>query len=145
MIMKVLFLDIDGVLNYEAFWRRYRGAYGIDNELAARMRAIKKATKAKLVLSSAWRGSLENERYISRKVGKLFDRTPRLSSMVRGEEIKAWLVQHPEVTQYAIVDDDSDMLPDQIPHFFQTSWKTGITDEVASAIERHLLYGDASA
>lgn len=52
-IMMVLFLDIDGVLNYEAFWKRFRGAYGIDDELAARIRAIKKATKAKIVLSSA--------------------------------------------------------------------------------------------
>jgi hypothetical protein len=34
--------------------------------------------------------------------------------MIRGEEIKAWLHQHPEVTRYAIVDDDSDMLPEQV-------------------------------
>src|ERR1700733_7639768 len=138
--MKVLFLDIDGVLNYEAFWKRFRGAYGIDDELAARIRVIKKTTKAKIVLSSAWRGSPENERHISRKVGTLFDSTPRLLSMIRGEEIKRWLDQHPEVTRYAIVDDDSDMLPEQLPHFFRTSWKIGLTEQIATAIETHLLY-----
>jgi hypothetical protein len=136
--MKVLFLDIDGVLNSEAYFGRYRGAYGIEGRLAALVRRIKKRTGAKIVLSSSWRGSIENERYIARKVGVLFDRTPHLASMVRGEEIKQWLDQHPEVMSYAILDDDSDMLPEQLPHFFQTSWKTGITEEIATAVERHL-------
>lgn len=36
---------------------------------------------------------------------------------IRGEEIKDWLDTHPEVTDYAILDDDSDMLEEQMSSF----------------------------
>jgi hypothetical protein len=36
---------------------------------------------------------------------------------LRGEEIKDWLDNHPEVEDYAILDDDSDMLPEQFAKF----------------------------
>jgi hypothetical protein len=36
---------------------------------------------------------------------------------LRGEEIKEWLDQHTEVTDYAILDDDSDMLENQFSKF----------------------------
>jgi hypothetical protein len=37
----------------------------------------------------------------------------------RGEEIKEWLDNHPEVEDYAILDDDSDMLPNQMSKYHQ--------------------------
>jgi hypothetical protein len=67
--MKTLLLDIHGVLSYEGFRRRYRGAYGIGSELAARIRAIKKSAKAKMVLSSLARKP-GNGRHVYRKVGE---------------------------------------------------------------------------
>jgi hypothetical protein len=45
----------------------------------------------------------------------------------RGHEIKAWLDDHIEVTHYAIVDDDCDMLPEQKPQFVQTFYEDGLT------------------
>jgi hypothetical protein len=36
---------------------------------------------------------------------------------LRGEEIQEWLDDHPEVEDYAILDDDSDMLPEQFSKF----------------------------
>lgn len=49
--------------------------------------------------------------------------TPNKPSRVRGEEIKAWLDNHPEVDDYAILDDDSDMLPEQMSKFHHCdSW-----------------------
>ena len=36
---------------------------------------------------------------------------------LRGEEIQDWLDNHPEVEDYAILDDDSDMLPEQFAKF----------------------------
>ena len=36
---------------------------------------------------------------------------------LRGDEIKDWLDKHPEVEDYAILDDDSDMLPEQFMKF----------------------------
>jgi hypothetical protein len=52
----------------------------------------------------------------------------------RGSEIAEWLSRHPEVDRYAIVDDDSDMLPEQVPFFVQTSFETGMTDEHAAKL-----------
>lgn len=39
---------------------------------------------------------------------------------LRGDEIKDWLDKHPEVEDYAILDDDSDMLPEQFMKFHHT-------------------------
>lgn len=36
---------------------------------------------------------------------------------LRGQEIQGWLDKHPEVEDYAILDDDSDMLPEQFCKF----------------------------
>lgn len=38
----------------------------------------------------------------------------------RGDEIVAWLAQHPEVVSYAIIDDDDNMLDAQMPYLVQT-------------------------
>ena len=46
----------------------------------------------------------------------------------RGVEIFRWLARHPG-TAYAIVDDDSDMLPEQMPYFVQTQHDDGIERE----------------
>jgi hypothetical protein len=45
---------------------------------------------------------------------------------VRGKEIDRWLKDHPEVEQYCIVDDDSDMLEEQMPYFVKTTYKEGL-------------------
>ena len=44
----------------------------------------------------------------------------------RGEQIAEWLERHPEVTRYAIIDDDSDMLDEQKEFFAQTSFQEGM-------------------
>lgn len=46
---------------------------------------------------------------------------------VRGDEIQEWLNRHKEVSNYAIIDDDSDMLDEQLPHFVYTHVDNGIT------------------
>ena len=73
---------------------------------------------------------------MDRQVGACLDVTPNQRGL-RGEEIQMWLMLHPEVEQYAILDDDDDMLPDQLPNLFQTSSTVGITEEIATAIENH--------
>jgi hypothetical protein len=47
-----------------------------------------------------------------------------------------WLDQHPDVTRYAILDDDSDFYADQ--PLFKTAWQTGITDEIAQQVTEYL-------
>ena len=141
--MKVLFLDIDGVVNSEEFFeKRSKGLHptDIDNYMALLVNRIVEAAKCKVVLSSSWRGYAPGEAEIERMIGvKIHDRTPRSTeSMARGKEIKEWLDEHPEVDRYAIVDDDNDMLPEQLHNFFQTDWKVGLTDEIAKNITDHL-------
>lgn len=55
---------------------------------------------------------------------------------LRGDEINAWLKDHPEVTKYAILDDDCDFYDDQ--PLFQTTFQYGLTDEIAEAVIKHL-------
>lgn len=43
----------------------------------------------------------------------------------RGEEIKSYLKQHPEIKYYIIVDDENDMLAEQQSHFVQTDTLIG--------------------
>ena len=153
--MKILFLDIDGVVNsQETFKARYeRGGKGresdIDPVLAQHVKNIVERTGCKVVLSSSWRGSEEAEREIEERVCKLAGRTPRIHRPVgtgmeyceRGREIKSWMVSNAElveITRYAIVDDDGDMLPEQQEHFFQTTNEKGITAEIAEKIIEHL-------
>jgi hypothetical protein len=54
----------------------------------------------------------------------------------RCEELTSWLRKHPEVTRYVVLDDDDDCL-DELP-LFQPSTKTGLTPEMAIAIEEFL-------
>jgi hypothetical protein len=74
---------------------------------------------------------------ISESVVRLLDKTPWLRGC-RGDEIKAWLSEHPEVDKYAILDDDSDMLDEQLPNFFKTTFQDGLTDDIAEKVTEHL-------
>jgi hypothetical protein len=64
------------------------------------------------------------------------DICPDVPSAPRCEEMQSWLRQHPEVTRYAVLDDDDDCL-DELP-LFQPSSKTGLTEEIAYGIEEYL-------
>ena len=136
--MKILFLDIDGVVNCATTKQRHRGFIGIQPDKATIIRRIINETKCEVVLSSTWRKDINSMAEVKRRVCHFIDRTPNSSSGIRGNEIKFWLDQHPEVTKYAILDDDSDMLEEQLPNFFKTTWKGGITEEIADAVIKHL-------
>lgn len=138
--MKVLFLDIDGVVNCKHTTQRHRGTIGIDPYMAFLVGKITlNVPDLKVVLSSSWRNFEDGRAEVERQVCKLHDVTPSRLMGIRGEEINQWLQEHPEVTRYAILDDDSDMLPEQLPNFFRTSWDTGITEEIADAVTAHFL------
>jgi hypothetical protein len=146
--MKVLFLDIDGVCNSETAIHngdvKLKGskANHIDAYMAFLVGKIKLDTACEVVLSSSWRHSEDDIKFINERVVKLLDRTPFSgecnSGGVRGKEIQAWLDAHPDVTHYAILDDDSDMLETQKSNFFQTTWKDGLTTEIAYKVIDHL-------
>jgi hypothetical protein len=136
--MKVIFLDIDGVLNCATTRERFRGAVGIDGQLLHRFKMILNQTAAEVVLSSTWR-LFPDMRDELRLLGvKIKDITPDNKGGLRGDEIAKWLWDHPEVSTYAILDDDSDMLAEQLPNFFKTTWEKGLTGKVAREVIKHL-------
>jgi hypothetical protein len=159
MADKVLFLDVDGVLNNAPVFRDRRlGHLPIDNLCVERMHDVIRATGAQIVLSSSWReidwhelklqASFVFEMYEGIGSDRLWirhdDRSTKRLSGPRGNEIAEWLSRHPEVTSYAIVDDDGDMLDEQKPYFVQTHFDDGLTDDLAKQLIAILGAKDAT-
>lgn len=142
---KILFLDIDGVCNCTNTRQRHRGFIGIDPMMAFLVGKITLAhPDLKVVLSSSWRHFPGGREEVEQQVVPIFDVTgpdwfdkETKHHSTRGEEIQIWLDAHPEVTKYAILDDDSDMLEGQLPNLFKTTWQTGITEEIMNAVIKH--------
>ena len=120
--MKVIFLDIDGVLNsvmYDTQRVEERGDNRIDMTRVKLLADIVNATGAKIVLSSTWREDWEKSselcgndgKYINECLAKyglsIIDKTPCLNySDERQFEILAWLADHTgEVESFVILDD----------------------------------------
>jgi len=135
--VKVIFLDIDGVLNTRKTVERWGGGIGIDEILAQRFSRLQHATGTGVVLSSTWRLSRNWKANMRRNgVIGIIDRTPDLRDQSRGEEIQAWLDAHPRVQVYAILDDARDMLPHQ-PLFRTSFFRGGLTEEIAQRVQLH--------
>ena len=120
--MKVIFLDIDGVLNEEKSQSRCCGYRGIDDKKVENLASIVKATGAEIVLISTWKddwrktdkshqGMMAN--YLDRKLKKqgliVLDKTESIDKasafhLSRGEGILQYLSTH-TVEKYVILDD----------------------------------------
>ena len=133
---KILFLDVDGVVNCVTTSQRHRGFIGIDPIMAFLVGKIQLDTGCEVVLSSDWRHSKDARDEVRKQVVDFIDVTPSIPGAIRGREVKAWLKDHPEVTKHAILDDNSDFDPDQ--PLFKTSWSVGLTDKIAKAVTNHL-------
>jgi hypothetical protein len=127
---KVLFLDCDGVLNDQNDMKvtgDNRPYFVLNHDKLDHLNNIISKTNCKIVLSSSWRmmdGGVET----LEKFGiKIFDKTLSLSKP-RGYEIQEWLDRNPDVTNYAILDDDGDMLIHQRLHFVQTDYLVGLNE-----------------
>ncbi len=144
--MKILFLDIDGVVNCSTTPQRHEGFIGIDPYMAILVDRIIQATGCKVVLSSSWRHFPTGVAEVKDKVCELLSVTSEIPldacldpNKQRGYEIQAWL-QTPihNVQRYAILDDNNDMLNEQQEHFFRTYWEKGLTQEIADKVIAHL-------
>lgn len=134
--MKVLFTDIDGVLNCRRTPNPRKLPYVVDQELLARFRRMLDATGARVVLSSTWRHDPAGL-FSARHWGIPFDGVvPDMPGQPRRDEILAWLAANPAVTRYAVLDDECDEL-DDLP-LFQPSGRTGVTEEIAAALIGYL-------
>lgn len=159
--MKVLFLDIDGVINTVGAELGFRYCLGrqeqehmFDPACLYYLRNIVEETGCRIVISSTWRlgASLEEMKdWFECPIIKeaIIDKTPSLSSLSnpelkdrrgrvqRGEEIKLWLDAQPKVTRFAVIDDDTDM--DVIKdNFFQTCSYDGLKKDVSKSVITHL-------
>jgi hypothetical protein len=149
--MKVIFLDIDGVLNNTSccgsrpVHKRFaKGCIEAFNEIVA-------ATEADIVISSTWRicHSLDNLIDILRSIGikgNIIGKTPiiRYSGAQRGDEILRWLDRESEeickkINTFVILDDDADMsyLKD---YLIECDPETGLTKEKAKEAVEMLNY-----
>lgn len=136
---KVLFLDIDGVLNSKTWMlEQPRGmdfTRAVNPDAVARLTSIVKRTQCKIVVSSTWRilFSLADLRKILIAAGfpapcPIVDATPH-SNRRRGREIQSWLdTSGKRVETFCIVDDDADV-EHLLPWLVQTTWDFGLLDE----------------
>jgi hypothetical protein len=149
--MKVIFLDIDGVVVTNHYltgleqkmqpWRDEAGYAHFCPRCLAHVEELVARTGASVVLSSTWRFFLEDLdgvrrffdsrgiRFAVHDVTPLVDYYPGKPSRNadRGQEIAAWLEAHPEVTRYCILDDDPRILPEQRPYWVRTTFHYGFT------------------
>lgn len=136
--MRVIFLDMDGVLN-----RGGAEESMLNPRLISTFKKMLPQTGASVVISSSWKhnGFMLGE--IKTHVCDFIDTTPFVntgnpdSTQRRGIEIQAWLDAHPEVERYAIIDDTGLMLDHQKPNFFQTIGVAGLTEDIAEKVIEH--------
>ena len=119
--MKIIFLDVDGVLNCRKSTSRCHGFIGIDDDKVQRLRKIVGATGAQIVLTSTWKSDWikEPERkseqnkygnYLEHQLEKenlcILDKTTDEKSICdRGEGIFNYLRSH-NVDQWIAIDDE---------------------------------------
>lgn len=139
--MKVIFLDVDGVLNNHVLIFHYGFDY-IDEGLVELLGTVSAATKAEIVLSSTWRLKDRDRNlvksFLERANMSLFDWTARIPGAYRCDEIHEWLKRHPTVKKYAVLDDDPDAGCGMGHNFFMTDPDVGLTNEIAAKIIKHL-------
>lgn len=155
--MRIVFLDVDGVLNCITTRERYKGFIGVDSahvEILSKIIEISnREEKTEIVLSSSWRIGQDRDgtdipdgyMYLMEKLSEydlnIFDDTPRLKwgnrgRDRRGREIAGWLYLNREknVTGYVVLDDEpfEDFRKYRIlPHLVLTSFASngGLREE----------------
>lgn len=153
--LKLLFLDIDGVLNQEGSdapedTLLLEGGL-VNKHCVSALNELIDATGAKIVISSTWRRQglpyntlLEG----SGVIGEVIGETPMLGNyFFRGNEIWAYIDQNLELlgvssvnnfNQYLILDDSEDILYWQRNNFYRTESRVGLTRDGAYRAARQL-------
>lgn len=135
--MKVLFLDVDGVLNKANTKENTATGYDfVEDVFVRRLKDIVDQTGCKIVLSSDWRYDAHTE--LNPELDELEDKlaeyglvlysfTPIINNH-RGREIQSWLDAHTGVSSFVILDDRGDMEPNE-ERLVRTLFSHGLTEE----------------
>lgn len=143
---RIIFLDIDGVLNHEEWYNKTEGKEGdIDPHCVELLNQLE---GAEIVISSSWGNHEgETEKLLQEKglklpvVGATKKWHYKYEWVCRGNEIEAWLFDTfgessrfrgkwgNENYEYVILDDDSDMLLEQASNFIKIDSNVGLTQE----------------
>jgi len=138
--MKIIFLDIDGVLNNLSTLREGQRFH---QSCIDALNTITDITKARIVISSAYRGHPLIKTMLKEAgvTGRIIGITPRSrkAHSQRGCEIAEWLAGRPHVKQFVILDDDSFDMGDLLPKLVRTSYNTGLSPQDALDAIRMLL------
>lgn len=143
--MKILFLDVDGVLN-----RCGASGHGLESDKISILKTIIDATGCEIVLSSTWRKSKEQRQRLHKVLESdgikwNGDRTPVFERKVgflweadgRGKEIQSWLTDNAPNATFVILDDASDMGA-LLPHLVRTYSFEGLTRPIADEVIQRL-------
>lgn len=136
---KILFLDIDGVLNSKLYFKNSFNSDENDSRFDAYsvylLKKLVEEFSLKIVITSHWRTGMVDKLMSELKRNDLIPYlhqdsfTPILRSEQRGSEIKAWLDSHPEINEYIIIDDNENILEEQKYRFVKTDAFAGLLDE----------------
>lgn len=147
--MNVLFLDYDGVVNNPLWYKKAdkwicNYAYPEDNKVND-IQAVQWVSEFCekynyfIVISSSWRFEDNYQECLIngglRENIKILGKTPYLWNKCRGDEIKLWLKEHPEVDNFIILDDESNM-GDLVDHLILCKTSTGFREEEFLEAER---------
>ena len=147
--MKLIFLDIDGVLNKFTTKERFEGCLFIENRKVRYLKELVEATRAKIILTSPWRrgwycmdhgldqkpSDREDIRFYQALISKLREYELELLGYTddfgpRGKEIERWLSEwNGEPVESIVILDalEKDELKPYSDYVVQTSLCEGLT------------------
>ncbi|QIG69749.1 hypothetical protein EVB81_180 [Rhizobium phage RHph_I46] len=155
-IPRLLFLDVDGVLN-NTRWKNpalkeertderfFLNSF--DTQCVRRLiQVLAELHDTKIVISSTWRKDPLLMKVLETKLGRfnknIIGKTVSFRHGYRGLEIEDFLFtnfRNREITM-CILDDDGDFFPHQKQFHVQTDMEYGVTDTIAYRVKQRLLY-----
>lgn len=154
--MRLIFLDIDGVLNSE-LWSKNPESHvdgnrrWFDPRCVSLLNKLTDKTEASIVVSSTWRvgkTTMELKELLSEMgiTGEVISKTGQSESGIRGVEIHEWMLHNQHLLgclrhlyrDYVILDDDSDMLYWQRHNYFQVDPYAGLTPNIVYRAQNFL-------
>ena len=139
---KLIFLDIDGVLNISE--KVYSTIREVEPELVQRFNMMINDHDYYFVLSSIWKNlenygfgpTIETLRDIGLDTSRYIGSTPttKLYNVARGDEIYEWLRDYDDIIESYVIVDNNDISDNLRHRFIKIDDKVGLTEEDVETI-----------